>query len=225
HELKSPLAAMINYLNIIISGMLDDKPEKIHEILERCKIRAEALLELIQDLLYINKRDTGRIEKSIRRYDLKESLKEQLDFYSATARTRNIELKLQTDGAEKYPVMADKQDLDRIFMNLISNGIKYNRKGGKLTINIRKEDKYIVVDVSDTGIGMDEKEMQNLFKEFYRIKNKKTAGITGTGLGLATVKRVLGEYNGKITVKSTPDVGSTFTVYFPLNFNQKGKSI
>ena len=225
HELKSPLAAIINYLNIIISGMLDDKPEKIHEILERCKIRAEALLELIQDLLYINKRDTGRIEKSIRRYDLKESLKEQLDFYSATARTRNIELKLQTDGAEKYPVMADKQDLDRIFMNLISNGIKYNREGGKLTINIRKEDKYIVVDVSDTGIGMDEKEMQNLFKEFYRIKNKKTAGITGTGLGLATVKRVLGEYNGKITVKSTPDVGSTFTVYFPLNFNQKGKSI
>ena len=111
--------------------------------------------------------------------------------------------------------MSDKQDLDRIFMNLISNGIKYNRDGGRLTVKISKKNKTLVVEFEDTGIGMTEDEIKGLFKEFYRVKNKKTLGITGTGLGLATVKRVLGEYNGRIEVKSRPDVGSTFTVYFP----------
>ena len=81
HELKSPIAAIINYINVILSGMFDDKPEKVHEILERCKLRGQAMLELIQDLLYINRRDTGKIEKTIKRYDLKSILEEQLEFY------------------------------------------------------------------------------------------------------------------------------------------------
>jgi len=215
HELKSPIAAIINYINVILSGMFDDKPEKVHEILERCKLRGQAMLELIQDLLYINRRDTGKIEKTIKRYDLKSILEEQLEFYRATAEERKITLELVSDGSKEYPVMSDKQDLDRIFMNLISNGIKYNRDGGRLTVKISKKNKTLVVEFEDTGIGMTEDEIKGLFKEFYRVKNKKTLGITGTGLGRATVKRVLGEYNGRIEVKSKPDVGSTFTVYFP----------
>ncbi len=213
HELKSPLAAIINYLNIILSGMFDNKPEKIHELLERCKIRGEALLELIQDLLYINKRVAGKVEKDIKRYDLKKILQEQLEFYKPNAEEKGIKIELIADENDEYPVMADKQDLDRIFMNLISNGIKYNRENGRLTVKIKKEKGNIIVDISDTGIGMNENEMKNLFKEFYRVRNEKTAGIVGTGLGLATVKRVLSEYNGRIEVHSKPDVGTTFTVY------------
>jgi len=158
---------------------------------------------------------TQRSGYAIKRYDLKSILDEQLEFYRATAEERKITLELVSDGSKEYPVMSDKQDLDRIFMNLISNGIKYNRDGGRLTVKISKKNKTLVVEFEDTGIGMTEDEIKGLFKEFYRVKNKKTLGITGTGLGLATVKRVLGEYNGRIEVKSKPDVGSTFTVYFP----------
>ncbi len=129
HKLKSPLAAIINYINVIQTGMFDQSPEKVHELLGRCIVRGDALLELIQDLLYINKRDAGKVEKSIHLVDLREVLADQL--------------------------------------------------------------------------------------EFYRVRNARTGGITGTGLGLATVKRVLGEYNARISVASQQDQGSTFTVRFP----------
>jgi two-component system phosphate regulon sensor histidine kinase PhoR len=112
-------------------------------------------------------------------------------------------------------VKADRGDLDRIFMNLISNGIKYNREQGSLAIAIADAGASWEVTIADTGIGMSEGEIANLFQEFYRVKSAKTSGIAGTGLGLATVRRVLGEYNGRIDVRSKPDAGSTFAVSFP----------
>jgi len=214
HELKSPLAAIINYINVIETGMFDSNPDKIHQLLGRSRIRGEALLELIQDLLYINKRQAGKTEKSIEIIDLREVLSAQLEFYKGQAENRKITTKLLC-AEEPFPVKADRADLDRIFMNLISNGIKYNRENGSLTLELQREESSTVVRIIDTGIGMTENEIENLFQEFYRVKNKKTGGISGTGLGLATVKRVLSEYNVRITVSSVPDEGSTFTVYFP----------
>jgi signal transduction histidine kinase len=112
-------------------------------------------------------------------------------------------------------VKADRGDLDRIFMNLISNGIKYNRDRGSLRLHVAESGPDWQVAVTDTGIGMSEAEQASLFQEFYRVKSHKTSGVTGTGLGLATVRRVLAGYNGRVTVQSRPDAGSTFTVVFP----------
>jgi two-component system phosphate regulon sensor histidine kinase PhoR len=214
HELKSPLAAIINYINVIQTGMFDAKPEKIHELLERCNIRGEALLELVGDLLYINKRDAGKIDKSIEEVDLAEVLRKQLEFYRVQAEKRSIKLEFSSPGGP-VRVRADRSDLDRIFMNLISNGLKYNRDGGSLTVTVELSGDGVVTSFRDTGIGMSRKDVGSLFQEFFRVRNSKTGSISGTGLGLATVKRVLSEYNGRITVESEEDVGSTFTVYFP----------
>jgi two-component system phosphate regulon sensor histidine kinase PhoR len=215
HELKSPLAAIINYINVIQTGMFDANAPKVHEILERCKIRGEALLELIRDLLYINKREAGKIEKSIEKLNLKEVIFSQLEFYKVQADVRKIALTMKSAQEGPCFVKADRADLDRVFMNLISNGIKYNRDNGALIVDIGREDGFVKVSVTDSGIGMGPGEIKNLFQEFYRVRNSKTSGISGTGLGLATVKRVLGEYNGRISVQSEPDKGSTFTVYLP----------
>jgi two-component system phosphate regulon sensor histidine kinase PhoR len=214
HELKSPLSAIINYVNVILTGMFDDNPSKVHEMLERCKVRGEALLDLIRDLLYINRREAGKIEKSIEALDLKEVLATQLEFFRMQADKMGIEVSLQAP-LTRYQVQADRGDLDRIFMNLISNGIKYNREKGSLKIGITDGEGMWEISVSDTGIGMSETEMANLFQEFFRVKSQKTSGIAGTGLGLSTVKRVLSEYNAQISVSSKPGAGSTFTVSFP----------
>jgi len=199
---------------VIETGLFDNQPPKIHELLARCKVRGEALLELIRDLLYINKREAGKVEKSIEPFDLKEVLTEQLEFYKVQAESRKITVSLNADEGS-YKIKADRSDLDRIFMNLISNGIKYNREGGTLSMHLGKEEGAIVVNVVDTGIGMNEDDIKNLFQEFFRVRNRQTSDVSGTGLGLATVKRVLSEYNGKISVQSQPDRGSTFTVTFP----------
>jgi signal transduction histidine kinase len=214
HELKSPLSAIINYINVILTGMFDGSPAKVHEMLERCKIRGEALLDLVRDLLYINAREVGRVERTIEELDLKATLAAQLEFFRVQADKRRVVVSLDAPLAA-YPVKSDRGDLDRIFMNLISNGIKYNRERGSLAISIADAESSWEVLIADTGIGMSEGEITNLFQEFYRVKSAKTSGIAGTGLGLATVRRVLGEYNGRIEVRSKPDAGSTFTVSFP----------
>jgi len=214
HELKSPLSAIINYLNVILTGMFDDNPAKVREMLERCKVRGEALLELVRDLLYINSREVGKIERTIEPLDLKLVLASQIEFFKVQADKRRICMHLE---APEGPCMvrADRGDLDRIFMNLISNGIKYNREKGSLTVRIAAAGPAWEIAVVDTGIGMSDAEQAGIFQEFYRVKNHKTSGITGTGLGLATVRRVLAGYNGHAVIQSRPDAGSTFTVTFP----------
>ncbi len=214
HELKSPLSAIINYINVILTGMFDDNPVKVREMLERCKIRGEALLDLVRDLLYINSREVGKIERSIEELDMKSVISSQLEFFKVQTEKRRIIATLDAPLA-RYPVKADRGDMDRIFMNLISNGIKYNRERGSLAVRIADAGEGWEVSVSDTGIGMNDAELSRIFQEFYRVKSPRTSGIAGTGLGLATVKRVLGEYNGRISVHSKPDAGSTFTVLFP----------
>lgn len=214
HELKSPIAAIINYINIILTGMFDDQVEKIHEMMERSKIRGEALLDLIRDLLFLNQSDAGKVEKSIEPLELKAILKDQLEFFQAQADRRGIALSLEAPDGE-YTIRADRKDVDRIYMNLISNGLKYNREGGSLALVLHQDGGSVVTEVRDTGIGMSEDEQKGLFQEFYRVKNPRTSAIPGTGLGLATVKRIVDEYNGSIRVDSEPGKSSTFTVSLP----------
>jgi two-component system phosphate regulon sensor histidine kinase PhoR len=214
HELKSPLSAIINYINVILSGMFDDNLPKVREMLERCKVRGEALLDLVRDLLYINSREVGKVDRTLEELDLKAVLAAQLEFFRVQADKRRITVQLDT-ALPSCPVRADRGDLDRVFMNLISNGIKYNREKGCLTVRIADAGASWEIAVTDTGIGMSEQERESIFQEFYRVKSYKTSGIAGTGLGLATVKRVLAEYDAGVAVHSQPDAGSTFTVQFP----------
>ncbi len=216
HELRGPLAAIMNYIKLILDGSLDGEPAKARELLERSKTRGEALLELIGDLLFLNKRSSGRTEKSLEPLDLDNVLKDETSFVEDHASRAKVRVGFEAEG-DGFPFAADRGDLDRIFLNLMFNGIKYNRPGGTLSVGLRKSDDrhWFEITFRDTGIGMSDNEMKNLFQEFYRIKNDETRSIAGTGLGLATAKRVLSEYNGRISVVSKPGEGSTFTVLLP----------
>jgi signal transduction histidine kinase len=123
----------------------------------------------------------------------------------------SIKLTVKTDAV----IMADPTDMEIIFNNLVSNSVKYNKRGGKVEIIINSDENDVIIVFSDTGIGINETDRENLFAEFVRIKNEKTRNITGSGLGLSIVKKVVELYNGTISVDSVPDVGSTFTVRLP----------
>jgi signal transduction histidine kinase len=214
HELTSPLAAISSYLAIVLQGTLDGQPERIKEIMGRSKARADALLELVKDLQYLNRREAGRVTRTVERLDLAGVLRDQLEFYRGQAERLVVELSLEV-GPGETTVNADRGDLDRVFMNLISNGIKYNRQGGTLTVRVDPKPDQVEIKFTDTGIGMSEAEQAGLFQEFYRAHNQRTQGISGTGLGLATVRRVLAAANGRIDVRSTSGDGSSFTVTLP----------
>ncbi len=214
HELTSPLAAISSYLAILIEGTLDGQPERVREIMSRSKARADALLELVKDLQYLNRREAGRVTRTVERLDIAEVLRDQIEFYRGQADRRSVDLRLEV-GPGETTLNVDRGDLDRVFMNLISNGIKYNREGGTLTVRVVPRSDRVEIRFTDTGIGMSETERAGLFQEFYRAHNPQTQGISGTGLGLATVRRVLAAANGRIEVLSTPGTGSTFTVTLP----------
>jgi signal transduction histidine kinase len=115
-------------------------------------------------------------------------------------------------------MQADPDEIEIIVNNLVSNAVKYNKDGGSVNVVMRISSSGLTIKVEDTGIGMAEDDVKLLFQEFVRIKNEKTKLITGSGLGLSIVKKLVEEtYHGTISVTSTPDVGSTFEVKLPLN--------
>jgi len=114
-------------------------------------------------------------------------------------------------------IMADPTDMDIVFNNMISNAVKYNKNGGSAEIIIDSDGDDSIIVFSDTGIGISKEDSENLFTEFMRVRNEKTRNITGSGLGLSIVRKVVELYNGKISVESTPDEGSVFTISIPKN--------
>jgi signal transduction histidine kinase len=115
--------------------------------------------------------------------------------------------------------MADQNEINRLFTNLISNAIKYNKDNGSIDLEIKRSGSYLRIRVSDTGIGLKAEEKAKLFQEFFRVKNDKTRGISGTGLGLSIVKRIVDSYAGKIEVESEFNVGTTFLIFLPIKEN------
>ena len=104
---------------------------------------------------------------------------------------------------------ADPSEIEMVFNNLVSNAVKYNRDGGTVIVHVHRDGDTVLIRVDDTGIGLTEEECAKLFTEFTRIKNKHTAGILGTGLGLSTIRRIATMYDGAAEVHSVPGAGST----------------
>ena len=126
---------------------------------------------------------------------------------------KDIQFNTEISSCEK--IWADPNDFEMILNNLISNAVKYNRQGGSVTIRVNCDENNFIISVEDTGIGICEEDRETLFEEFTRVRNARTHGISGSGLGLSIVKKVVELYHGIIHVDSVPDKGSVFTVTIP----------
>jgi signal transduction histidine kinase len=147
--------------------------------------------------------------------DIQDILVELIDLMKVEATPNNISITL--DIPPLVPkIRGDKDDLMRLFTNLISNAIKYNTQDGQVIIQVSVEGLFLVVGVHDTGIGISEKEQQQIFDEFYRAKNIFTRKISGSGLGLSIAKKIAEAHFGYIGINSRLGKGSTFSVYLPL---------
>ena len=148
---------------------------------------------------------------------LDELLKNIVDFMETRANGKNQRLKLVLYDEPLPLIKADPQALESVFGNLIANAINYTPEGGAIEVGISLLPEKIQIDVSDNGFGIEAKDIDNIFKRFYRVKNEKTRFITGTGLGLPIVKGLLDELGGSIQIQSEPSQGSTFTVFLPIS--------
>jgi two-component system phosphate regulon sensor histidine kinase PhoR len=215
HELRAPLAAIEGYLDVILEGIGRDDPEKIQKILNRSRERTHALLALINDLLTLSRMESGRVAKEKEKVAIGELLDEVGELLRGRAMERQVALRLEL--SEGLPeIWASREDLIRVFTNLLDNAIKYNRTGGEIRVRAEKDEAFIRISVQDTGIGIPPKDLEHVFDEFYRVKIPETRTITGTGLGLSIAKRIVEAHDGHIEVQSQVQQGSTFRVLLPI---------
>jgi two-component system, OmpR family, phosphate regulon sensor histidine kinase PhoR len=213
HELRAPLSAVDGYLSVIDDGYVQDKAKQ-HEIIARSKLRIKALVDLVGDLLNMARMEEGTVRRQISPQRIDGILSEVKELMQPIADRNRIRLEVQAPG--RLPdVNADREELLRLFNNLVDNAIKYNKPDGRVSIAADQNGPYLKISVVDTGIGIGKEGLRRLFSEFFREKRAETSLITGTGLGLSIVKRIVDFYHGRIEVDSELGKGSIFTVWLP----------
>jgi two-component system phosphate regulon sensor histidine kinase PhoR len=214
HELRSPISAIVQNINLILDGLVGETTEKQRHLLTRAKERSKGLLDLIADLLEIARIDAGVAMQQKEPLQVEEVVRQVVELMEGEARAKGISLAPQLD-ASLPPVLGDKENLEGVFTNLVSNAIKYTPEGGRVHIVVCCEGDYVKTMVQDTGIGISEEDLPQIFDKFARVKSEKTRGIVGTGLGLSIVKNIVDAHLGSIAVESEEGKGTVFTVLLP----------
>jgi signal transduction histidine kinase len=213
HELKAPLNALEGYLHMMQEKQAGDRIDDYATHIDRSLQRIQGMRNLIMDLLDFTKIRLERKEEKIQEVDLAEVAKSAIVTVQPYA--IQMEVSINLDVRNDSIIMADPEDMEIIFNNLISNAVKYNKFGGRAEITIDSNENEVFLIFTDTGIGISEADRENLFREFMRVKNERTKNISGSGLGLSIVRKVIELYHGTIKVDSTPELGTVFTVRLP----------
>jgi signal transduction histidine kinase len=210
HELKAPLSVVEGYLASILDGVVTDE-KTLHHVVTRSIARIQGMRQLILDLLDVTRLEAGMKARVFAPMRLAEVARECMDALRPQAEAKNVAMELVV-GEPDLEFNAVRAEVEIALNNLLTNAIKYNREGGSVHVSLSRHEDMFEISVRDTGFGLSREDAAKLFNDFVRIKNAKTRGIEGSGLGLATVKRIAGLYHGDAAVSSVLDQGSTFTV-------------
>jgi two-component system sensor histidine kinase/response regulator len=214
HELRAPTAAVQSYVNLILAGYISDQEMK--STLSRIRERLQEMLDLISDLLELArlKQAKDQVVAKATPQQMAPILKEVCDLLREQAHEKRQSF--QVEILAQPIITADRDHLQRIWMNLISNAIKYTPEGGRISVRLEADKDNLIGTVEDSGIGIAEKDLPNLFQDFFRTEQAKASGEIGTGLGLSIVKQIVESYRGTIRVTSRLGQGSRFTFILPL---------
>ncbi|MDD5020111.1 MAG: ATP-binding protein [Candidatus Omnitrophica bacterium] len=215
HELRTPLTSIKGYASILAAGKLGELPPAAKERVEKINKHSDNLSDLINGLLDISRIESGRVEMKMEPLDILAMAQSLADMLAPPMKDKNVEFVINMP--EGLPqVKADKGQLERVFINLIGNAIKFTPPGGRITVSARPaENAMVQVGVSDTGIGISEHDLKKLGEEFFRVDNDVNAKVKGTGLGLSLVKRIIEAHKGVFSISSQLNHGSTFSFTLP----------
>jgi two-component sensor histidine kinase len=211
HELKAPFTAVHGMLGVMRNEYLGPLNEKQKETLTKSERRLEMLSTLVDDLLKLGLKRTDVDKRIIHPVDGSKIMKDLGAFFQDYASEKGVDIRFEIEDPLPQ-LMADEKLIDELFVNLISNAIKYTPRGGQVQVSLVKESEtHILLKVCDTGIGIPEEDMSRLFTEFFRAKNAKALTQEGTGLGLVIVKEIVDFLGGTIQVESQVGKGTCFT--------------
>lgn len=215
HELRTPLTSIKGYAALLSAGKLGAVSADVKQRLEKINKHSDSLTQLINDILDISRIESGKQEMKIETVNIRELLDMLTDLFAPQFREK--QLTFACDIAEDISgVPADKDQLKRVFINLVSNAFKYTPPNGTITIRIYTKDRMAQIDVIDTGIGIAQQNLTKIFEEFYREDTEANQSIKGTGLGMSLVKYIVEAHKGKIWVQSKLKHGTTVSFTLPL---------
>lgn len=213
HELRTPLNSIIGFGELLMDGLVGELNEKQNHYVKIIHSSGVHLLRIVNDILDFSRLEAGMLEVFNEPTDLKEVVEDVLRAYSVVAERKGIEIKVEID--EDLPLMlTDRRKLTQIIDNLLSNAVKFTKQG-TVELVAKRIRNILEVSVSDSGVGIDEKELADIFEPFRQADGETTRRYEGTGLGLALVKKLLDIQKGTIEVKSSPEEGSEFTFRLP----------
>lgn len=213
HELRTPLTSIKGYAETLKEEGIKDTANA-HRFLEIIDIEADRLNNLINDLMELSEIENTNEDVNISRHSLTSIIGEVTDLIAISAEKKGVTLDVvQSDDID---IWANRDRIKQLLLNLIDNGIKYNKPGGSVTVTASKHAHILKISVKDTGSGIDEKDIPRLFERFYRVDKSRSKALGGTGLGLSIVKHICELYGGSVTVTSEKNVGSEFVVSLPI---------
>jgi two-component system phosphate regulon sensor histidine kinase PhoR len=213
HELRTPISSIKGYAETLLDGAIEDE-KNAHDFLEIICRDSDRLAKLIDDLLDLSRIESGKLRMVFLPTDLTDVVKRTLSIVENPAKTKAVSIKMES--SQNLPkVLADETRLSQVIINLLDNAIKYTPEQGTIIISMHASDKFVQVDISDTGIGIPEKDLARVFERFYRVDKARSRDLGGTGLGLSIVKHIVQAHEGEVWVKSRIGQGSTFSFMIP----------
>jgi len=209
HEFKTPVFAIQSYVDTLLQGALEN-PEVNRRFLEKASKNVERLSNLINDLDEISKLERGELILYKQNFVIQDLVREVFESLSMKAETRHIKFSIKKGCESPLTVNADKEKIHQVVVNLLENSIKYGKVDGNIVASMYNTDgKHILIELSDDGIGINEKNLPRIFERFYRTEEGRMIDVTGSGLGLAICKHIIEAHGQTIHVRSTENVGTS----------------
>jgi two-component system phosphate regulon sensor histidine kinase PhoR len=209
HEFKTPVFAIQGYIDTLLSGALAN-PEVNKKFLERTSNNVGRLTNLLNDLDEISSLERGELLLYKQNFVIQELVKDVFESLSIKAEENNMHCSIKKGCESPLTVFADKEKIRQVLTNLFENSIRYGKKDGNIIASIYKTDgKHILIEISDDGIGINERHLPRLFERFYRTDEGRSIDVTGSGLGLAICKHIIEAHGQTIHVRSKENVGTT----------------
>lgn len=215
HELKTPITSIKGSAELLCSDIPINEEQRM-EMLKRIGVESERMTTLIEDILMINRLESGELSRESEFVDMEKIVKEDIDEMASMAEKAGVHINAATEEAV---IFANPRDIHELTGNLIVNAIKYNEEGGSVDIVLKKQNDMIEFSVRNDGEVIPINKQGRVFERFYRVDKGRSRNVGGTGLGLAIVKHVVDSLNGVITLESTEKTGTKFTVKLPCNNN------
>ncbi len=210
HELRTPIFTLQGYLETLLNGAIDD-PAVNRAFVEKASAHAARLNVLLNDLIDISRIESGEMKMSFRYFRINEFLESVVNDFQQASTQRHIAIRFEPATGAERDVFGDKERLRAVLSNLVDNAIKYNKEGGNVVVAAVVQRGRVVVEVSDTGPGIEEEHLSRIFERFYRVDKDRSREVGGTGLGLAIVKHIVEAHGSKVDVQSVVGKGTSFS--------------